>query len=979
MNDEQLKTVEPRSVPSRGGAFVAFSGIEDERLFVELRSRLFCHDVALRIGRYRVVRRLGAGAMGEVFLAVDEQLERPIAIKLVHAHLPAPRWAEGLRAEARALARLAHPNVVRVYEVGEHEERIYLAMEYVEGRSLREWLAAQPGLRWDAILAVYLDAARGLAAAHRAGIVHRDFKPDNVLRGSDGRVAVVDFGLAALELAEGLPSVRMRTGSGGSGDQRRRTASPAEEIAGTPAYMAPEQFRGRADARADQFALCVSLYEALWGHRPFPRRTLEEVLEDHVDWKPVVPRGEVPGWVWSIIRRGLDPDPQRRFTSVDALIIAMEAQLARRRRRRWLWGSGAVTIGVGLLSGISAAGLNAGSFVDDCATVELELDDTWAQTQRERLREHFVHAGAGRGGSWLADSEAPVAVRLDRWRARWLQARGDLCRARVGGDPVVLDRLGRCLERHRQSTQAVVDAALHGDLDVLRQMPAAVQQLEDPKSCAREARQGGPPQPSAVIGEQVDAAREWLASIEADLVTGQVERARVKVESLQAQAQPLAYGPLTAEILQMSGRIALAAGRSAPGFELLERAADTAEAARHDRVVASSWRHMAMAAVTTAARPEAGRRWLRRAEAASAREGLDPRTTARLDHIRGNLSLLADDLDAAVEQLARAQLGLEREGDLLYASYACSNLGVARLERGETDEALGLFERALEQREQVFGPRHPEVARAAYDLAQAVRGSEHSASLGELATALLQRAIEIWTTSGEGMTLVAGRAAFALAQLELDAGHYEAGLAHAQDAAAAFGRTLDPERIEHAEVAALLGTGHYFLAQPRAAVDAWRRAVAGYSAAHGIDDVHTAYFRVALGWALLAAGEIAQARAELEAGRDAIEARAEAGREQSIDARLGLAAVELADGALDRATTRMVELGEPPSGELDRITYALVSGLVAMRSDPTGPEGPAALARARTLAEAVPGGAAMLEVLLDGAHANAAERGLAAP
>jgi len=953
---------------------LAFSGVDDQRLFAELRSRLFARGAAPRIGRYRLVHRLGAGAMGEVHLAIDDELDRPIAIKLVHAHLADPRSTARLRVEARALARLAHPNVVHVYEVGEHDGRTYLAMERIEGGSLREWLAAQPGPRWEQVLAAYLDAGRGLAAAHRAGVIHRDFKPDNVLRGSDGRVAVVDFGLAALELGDAgsRPEGEREAWCGGSPTHDRTS-----EIAGTPAYMPREQFHGRADARADQFALCVSIYEGLWGRRPFPRRILEDVLRGRADWEPAEPpRDAVARWLWPIVRRGLQVEPERRWGDVDELLAVIEAGLARGRRRRRVALSGLAALAVGLLSGASVAWWNAAPSVDACVAVERELDDTWAADERAQLGERFAHAGAGAGMTWLADSEAFVVAGLDRWRARWLAARGALCLARPGGDPVVLDRLGRCLERHRSGAQAVVAALLRGEPEVLREAPEAVLRLEDPQTCEREARQGGPPEPPAAVAGEVQQVRQQLALAEAELLTGRVEAAWTGAMPLEARAHALGHGPLTAEVGLVLGQVALARGRSEEGLERLEQAADDAEVAHHDRVVASSWRHMAMVAATEVPDLAAGRQWLRRADAASARVGLDAGTAARLDATRGNLSLLARELDVAVEQLQAAEAALEAQGDLLYASHAASSLGTALLERGEADAALAQFERALAQRSRVFGPRHPEVAQAAYNLAQAIRGSAGAgAQHGALASVLLRRAVEIWADTDEAMTLDAGRAAFVLAQLELDAGNFERAVALAGDAEAAFRAVLEPARLEHAEVAALLGTGHYFLGKPRPAIAELRRAVAGHAAAHGTGDVYTASFRVALGWALLAAGEVAAARVELEAGRATIEA--ESGSEQSTDARLGLAAVELVEGEHERAAARLAELGQAPTGELDRVTFALVSGLLAVRRDPASPHGAAELGRARDLARAVAGGEAMLAVLLDSLGASASERRLA--
>ncbi|MBZ5713701.1 protein kinase domain-containing protein [Nannocystis pusilla] len=965
--------------PDAGTAELAFSGVDDRRLFAELRSRLFARGAAPRIGRYRLVHALGAGAMGEVHLAFDDELDRPVALKLVHAHLANPRSTARLRVEARALARLAHPNVVHVYEVGEHDGRTYLAMERIEGGSLRDWLAGRPGPGWEQVLAAYLDAARGLAAAHRAGVIHRDFKPDNILRGVDGRVAVVDFGLAALECGDAEPGETMLERASEAWRDGSSTPERTGEVAGTPAYMPPEQFRGRADARADQFALCVSIYEGLWGRRPFPRRTVEEVLRGRVDWTPAEPPADaVARWLWPILRRGLDVAPARRWDDVDALLAAIEAGFARRRARRRATSSGLAALAVASLSGLSVAWWSATPVLDECAAMARELDDTWGAEARAQLGDGFARASAAEGMAWLADSEGPVAAGLDRWRTRWLAARGALCRARAGGDPVVLDRLGRCLERQRSAAQVLIAELLRGEPQALRAAPGAVLHLEDPQACEREARRGGPPEPPAALAGEVQQVREQLALAEAELRAGRVEAAWTAAIPLEAWARALAHEPLTAEVQLLLGRTALARGRSEDGLERLEQAADAAEAGHHDRVLASSWRHLAMVAATEAPDLAAGRRWLRRADAASARVGLDAGTAARLDAIRGNLSLLAREFAVAVEQLRAAEAALTQQGDLLYASHAASNLGTALLEQGEAAAAREAFERALGQRERVFGPRHPEVARAAYNLAQAIRDSTRAGADHEaLAGVLLRRAVAIWAGTDEATSLDAGRAAFVLAQLELDAGRFEPAVTLAGRAEAVFRKILAPSRIEHAETAALLGTGHYFLGRPGPAIAAFRRAVAGYAAAHGADDPYTASFRVALGWALLAAGEVAAARVELEAGRAAIEAEAGPGSEESTDARLGLAAVELVAGEHERVAARLGEFAEAPAGELDRVTFALVSGLAAMRRDPASPHGAAALRRARAHARAVAGGEAMLAVLLDSAGASASERRLA--
>jgi serine/threonine protein kinase len=238
-------------------------GIEDALLRRDLKARMFGRQDAVTIGRYEVLRRIGRGGMGVVYAAVDRELERNVAIKLLLAGRPAGR--ERMLREARALARLAHPNVVTVHEVGTHDNQVYVAMEFIEGPTLRQWLE-QPHSRAE-LFDVFMQAARGLHAAHCAGLVHRDFKPDNVIVGNDGRVRVLDFGLAkAAEHEELAPE----SDSASPPDSMNAALTRTGQLLGTPAYMSPEQILGReVDARTDIFAVCVALFEALAGARPF--------------------------------------------------------------------------------------------------------------------------------------------------------------------------------------------------------------------------------------------------------------------------------------------------------------------------------------------------------------------------------------------------------------------------------------------------------------------------------------------------------------------------------------------------------------------------------------------------------------------------------------------------------------------------------------------------------------------------------------
>jgi serine/threonine-protein kinase len=269
-----------------------------------------------RLGRYRVERPVGRGAMGAVYAARDLDLDRPVALKVLHPprleHADADVRARILH-EARAMARLSHPNVVSVYEVGEAPGQTpFIAMELVDGATVDGWLSAAPRSR-EEILRVFREAGEALAAAHRAGLVHGDFKPQNVLVAADGRARVTDFGLSrhALAALDGEP-----------------------QPTGTPAYMAPEQMDGAVTPAGDQFAFCVSLYQALTGRRPFEGRGLAELRAAIQRGLPMRGPAGFPSALHAALRRGLSADPSQRFADLPALLAALQARTSWRSQWR---------------------------------------------------------------------------------------------------------------------------------------------------------------------------------------------------------------------------------------------------------------------------------------------------------------------------------------------------------------------------------------------------------------------------------------------------------------------------------------------------------------------------------------------------------------------------------------------------------------------------------------------------------------------
>ncbi|HEX2568432.1 MAG TPA: protein kinase, partial [Polyangia bacterium] len=314
------------------------------------------------ISRYVLRRCLGQGGMGAVYAAWDPQLGREIALKLLRgdaAHRASDHSPIRLQREARAIARLSHPHVVAVHDVGTHGDEVFVAMELVDGGTLRTWLAEQTR-SWSDILDVFVAAGRGLQAAHAAGLVHRDFKPENVLIGKEGRVRVADFGLArAAEEEETALPMHGSPLSEAAVDPLDMPLTHSGAIVGTPIYMAPEQFQGGAvDARTDQFSFCVALYQALYGAFPFGEGDLRAVAVRVVTGrlKPPPRKSPVPSWIAPVILRGLAAAPEERFASMEELLRALDHRSEDRRRR---WGGGAA-VGVILLGVVLGYGYRGG-------------------------------------------------------------------------------------------------------------------------------------------------------------------------------------------------------------------------------------------------------------------------------------------------------------------------------------------------------------------------------------------------------------------------------------------------------------------------------------------------------------------------------------------------------------------------------------------------------------------------------------------
>ncbi len=367
----------------------------------DLKARLFGTPRAVEmLGRYRVLGVLGAGGMGVVLRARDDALDRVVALKLVRGEVAVetPESRARILREAQAMARLSHPNVVQIHDVGEVDGQVFVAMEYVRGQTLGEWIDAlapslTPEQRRRVILEHFVAAGRGLAAAHGAGLVHRDFKPANVLVGEDGRVRVTDFGLA--RSAGEAPASEASTDAGWLHESMTRTGA----VVGTPAYMSPQQIVGEAiDARSDVFSFTVALYEALHGVRPFRGAGAVELRESML--RGQVDAGDptrVPPWMRAVLLRGLAFEPGARYPTMDALLEALseDPELRRRRRRRIALGlvvAAAVVVVLALLGG--------------------SLREEWRRVRREEAAARTIADGERRIAGLREQGDEALAARL---------------------------------------------------------------------------------------------------------------------------------------------------------------------------------------------------------------------------------------------------------------------------------------------------------------------------------------------------------------------------------------------------------------------------------------------------------------------------------------------------------------------------------------------------------------------------------------
>lgn len=644
------------------------------------------------LDRYVILDRLGAGGMGEVYAAWDPVLDRKVAVKVLRGDFESTGMGDELKTrlfrEAQSLAKLSHPNVVTVHDVGIAQERVYLAMEFVEGKTLKGWLESKPS--WQQIIDVFLAAGEGLAAAHEQGITHRDFKHDNVLVSTDGRVRVMDFGLAHGQAAP-------KTKTSDSGLQRSITQPGA--MLGTPAYMSPEAMHGRqTDFRSDEFSFCVSLFEALYGYRPFEGTTPAGLLiEVEANRVRAIPRdSKVPRRIHQLLLKGLRADPAERFQTMRALLVQLGRRKTTRNRGRLI----AVGI-VALLISSAATGLAIHRVRTRCAGFETRLEDVWGVPTKRKVKLAFEASGK----PWSATAFKDVETRLDAYASTWLQLRTAACEGTGGKSDEELGQEILCLSRRLNDLGATTQLFSRSDPEIVERAVTTASSLPPLAACEVT-------RPATRPHEETDEPlHAQLSLVRALIDAGKYAEAATSAFEIASRADVVGDKSAWAESRLLAAIAKVRTGDPRSADTLIEESILGAETARDDQLQARGWVERVGFAALNGAPPDADR-WARFARAALDRVDSPPELEASLANNLGVLAYYRGQYAQAVEAhqkalVLRRQIFGERH-PLVARSH--SNLGIAYRQLGRLDEARAEYEQALTIEEAVLDPSHPQVA-----------------------------------------------------------------------------------------------------------------------------------------------------------------------------------------------------------------------------------------------------------------------------
>ncbi len=912
------------------------------------------------IGRYVVLSRLGAGGMGVVYAAYDPELDRKVALKLLRTDSPSEAESDGsrrLQREAQALARLNHPNVVTVHDVLEYDGRVVLAMEFVEGVTLSAWRRAARR-SWREVLDVFVAAARGLVAAHDRGLVHRDFKPDNVMISSsdsgEHRVRVMDFGLARPTVGTNDPSAQPAAQLADAAADMRRSPSAfdgqltrVDVIVGTPAYMAPEQLAGRVvGPAADQFAFCVALWETLYGERPFRGENLVELARAIVEGDRAEPPSAavVPRWLHRVCERGLATQPADRFADMHELAATLQGGHRRTRLRVTAIGLAAVaTIAVGFVGERQRGRTEANAA---CERDGAAIDEIWNDQSRAAVREGLLGSGAT-GAETTAEKVTPW---LDDHARTWAHARTEACRAHAldgRWDDDFLDRATWCLDERKLELQALVTTLADADAEAANRAVQAATELARIEPCLDDAtlrRRSSPP--PEVRGEIPEIHAEF-ARADALWATGAYTEGLAVAQATRARAEELGW-PRVSSAARLRVGLLLADTGAFAEAEAMTQAAyfEAVQAGEIDEALGAA-DALARLVGMSLARPDDGLLWAKHADVLRA-EVLDPlglqaatglANVGRIEFSRGEYEQARIAFEGALEQLQSA-LGPEHPR----VATSLDNLGLARLRRGDYALARADFERGLAIVEATKGPEHRDVVASLNNLALVeLKTAEYADAIAHFERALTVQTAVFGPKHPRVATLVSniGVVRNLLGEYEAAAALHERALAIREDA-------LGPEHPDVAMSLNNLGISHFMMGHDDVAKRLLERAAAIKTRAQGPDHPETLEALVNLASVLQRQGEHDAAEQTFVRALPILE-RALGPQHRDLSyALVGLARAEIHRGrgaeAVAHAERALTLLGQDDAAAAELATARVVLARAMILQDPRS-------ARAKTLAE----------------------------
>ena len=785
------------------------------------------------LGRYRVTGTRGAGGMGVVLSAYDPQLDRHVALKLLRPDLEGASTEAGrhrLVREAQLMARVRHPNVVTVHDVVVEADRVSIAMELVEGVTLRDWLEQRPRTEAE-ILEVFLAAGRGLAAAHAAGVVHRDFKPDNVLVEPSGQVLVSDFGLA---WSHALPS----------------SESGTPTLIGTPAYMAPEQLAGTpVDARADQFSFCVALFEALQGHRPFSGNTRAALLEAIGAGQVAAEPQRRSRRVMDALRRGLSRDPANRFASMEALLAALSPQR----------GSSRVVAASAVVLLLVVGGVVWTRASSRCGEATARLSAAWTPERKARAQ------------NVATSFEAAVRAVTEAWEAT------------CGGSDERTRTALTCLDARVGQLELTAEV-LAAPTTEPRAAMALVSKLDDPKPClAGELLTIVPLPATKEAPALVRQAR--LAAMTADTLRlgGKLDDAAASAERSLTLARQSTWRPVEAEALLAQAQVLRARGKFKDAEAVLADALLAAEAGRHFEAIARISVQHILVVGTQSVRPDDAEPWVKRAEAAL--EQLPrPRLRAEVDIATTMLRVAQGDLRRGEEVSTRA-LSWTRSNDRIGTADVLTLRAQLFQMHGQHRRALDEAREGMALRTELLGPKHPLTLHARVTAAELLARCGMAADAKTQLTELLDETRK--RTDLSPVTVATELVALGLALEEV--GEFGEALSSTQQGFEIVESVFGPKHRYAALARRAVGERLRAMGRTDEAVEALKEAIAIGEATVGAQHRETLESRAVLALTLALAGKPG-AREEAKSVIEVVKADATIGEAPLIPAQLALAA-----------------------------------------------------------------------------------------